>query len=84
MPRITIVRPFKFVEITDVHPRLYGPGEQDVSERCAEVAIQEGWAVPLAVAGRPSQESGAAPLSSSAPAPRSPRSKSTTAARKRA
>ena len=68
MPRITIVRPFKFTEITEVHPRLYGPGEQDVSERCAEVAIQEGWAVPFVerpVAGPPSPESGPAkpPLS---------------------
>lgn len=67
MPRITIVRPFKFTEITEVHPRLYEPGEQDVSDRCAEVAIQEGWAVPLEDAGRPSQESGEGPSPSSEP-----------------
>jgi len=84
MPLITIVRPFKFTEITEVHPRLYAPGDQDVSDRCAEVAIQEGWAVPLAVAGRPPPDYGAAPSSFSAPDNRSPKSKLTTAARKRA
>jgi len=78
MPRIKIVKPFKFAEITEVHPRLYDVGEMDVSEECAKVALSEGWAAPLAEkreAGRPSQGSGPEKPSASSQAAKAPRPK---------
>jgi hypothetical protein len=59
MPRVNIVRPFRHCVGTDVYPTDFSVGEQEVDERTADVAVSEGWAVPLEQPrGLPSQESG--------------------------
>lgn len=44
MPKIEVLKAFKHADITEVHPREYAVGVHDVSDRCAEVALTEGWA----------------------------------------
>lgn len=41
--RIKVIKPFTFA-YGGIKPVHYAPGEHSVSERCAAVAIEEGWA----------------------------------------
>lgn len=89
MQKIEIVTAFKHVDVTDVHPRDYDPGEwtvvdapahdkRECSPRCAEVALAEGWAkeVGKADARPPGSRTGKEkPAASSRPARRSRGSK---------
>ena len=72
MPKITILRAFSHVVPGDIHPTRFEPGDADVSERTAQVAIEEGWAIPFPggdqLSGPPSPASGPTPSSSSSPA----------------
>lgn len=43
MPKIEVSKPFKHADLWEVHGREYGVGEHDVSDRCAEVAVMNGW-----------------------------------------
>lgn len=79
MPTIEIVKPFSHVVTGDVHGTQFEPGIQDVDDRTAEVAVNEGWAVPFnqpepeakpeeaVIAGPQSPASGPAKPSSSQP-----------------
>lgn len=44
MPKINVLKAFRHADIDEVHPREYLPGEQDVSEECAAIALKEKWA----------------------------------------
>lgn len=71
MPTITVIRPFRHAD--GVYPVLYETGAREVSDRCAEVAVAEGWARPFAPAGAPASPAGSgsgedAPSSSPHPA----------------
>lgn len=73
MPKIIITRKFGHCE-DGINAVEYLPSDepQEVSERCAEVALQEGWAKlplePKSEPGRQSQDSGPEKPSSSQPA----------------
>lgn len=47
MPKIKVIRPFRHVLTGHMYPTSFDLGEHEVDDRCAEVALQEGWAVPL-------------------------------------
>lgn len=91
MEKIEVTKPFKFVDIWEVHPREYGEGEwtvkdgpdyvkRECSPVCAEVALSEGWGkeVGKATANPTGSQDGKAKQSPSArPARRSRGRKST-------
>jgi hypothetical protein len=91
MNNIKIVRPFSHVDLWEIVPKNYQPGQeyeavegQNIGEgqcsiRCATLAMEEGWAIPStqSESGHPSRPSGQATgQSSSQEAPASQSSKS--------
>jgi hypothetical protein len=91
MKKIKIVRPFSHVDLWELVPKKYEPGQEfeavegkiigegQCSMRCATLAMSEGWAIPSAqtAAGHPSPASGlGSERSSLQEAPASPQTKS--------
>lgn len=85
MSKINVISGFRHCDLWEVHPREYPPGAYDVVEgptdgfqcspRCAEVALAEGWAEPVAEAKPAAEPKPARPTGSRAgTAKRSPSS----------
>ncbi|MBO6542299.1 MAG: hypothetical protein JJ939_12085 [Alphaproteobacteria bacterium] len=74
MPKVTFTRTYKYAE--GIYPDTYEPGEHDVSDACANAAIEEGFALPFLEQKTRSDglEGGEGkPSPSSPPAPASPK-----------